>query len=329
MNTSSLPFETKEREIITRKASVTSSKYGCLPEERPAEEIISYGIINIDKPSGPTSHQISSYVQKILRISKSGHSGTLDPGVTGSLPVALGRATRIVQVLLKAGKEYAALMHLHKDLPEHEIHQACSEFIGKINQIPPIRSSVKRQLRSRKIYYFDIIEINQRDVLFRVGCEAGTYIRKLIHDIGRKLGTGAHMAELRRTKAGPFDESTLTTLQELTDAYHYHMQGKSKLIRKCIQPVENAVKHLPKIYILDTTVDSICHGADLKLPGISKFESGIMHGDLTAVMTLKGELVCYGTAMLGSSQMLDEKGLAVKTEKVFMLPGTYPKIEKP
>jgi H/ACA ribonucleoprotein complex subunit 4 len=137
------------------------------------------------------------------------------------------------------------------------------------------------------------------------------------------------MAELRRTKVGPFNESTnLVTLQDLTDAFYYYGQGNEKYLRYCIQPIENAVKHLPKIYVLDSAVDSLCHGANLNLPGISKLDSGITVQDIVAIMTLKGELICYGTAKLDSEEMLGEKGFAVKTEKVFMVPGTYPTIEK-
>ncbi len=325
-----LPFEEIKRKILVRKKSVTSSKFGCDPNNRPVKELINYGIVNIDKPPGPTSHQVSAYLQKILNISKAGHSGTLDPGVTGVLPIATGRATRVVQTLLKAGKEYVGLMHIHKEISEHEIYQVCNEFVGKIMQMPPIKSAVKRKLRERQIYYFDIIEIDSQDVLFKVGCQAGTYIRKLVHDIGQKLGCGAHMAELRRTKAGPFNENTnLVTLQDLTDAFYYYKEeGNEKYLGYCIQPIENAVKHLPKIYVLDSAVDSLCHGANLNVPGISKLESGITMQDIVAVMTLKGELICYGTAKLDSEEMLGNKGLAVKTEKVFMLPGTYPMIEK-
>ena len=323
-----LPFEKIKRKILIRKKSVSSSKFGCDPNNRPVKELINYGVVNIDKPSGPTSHQVSAYVQKILDISKSGHSGTLDPGVTGVLPIATGRATRVVQTLLKAGKEYVGLMHIHKKIPEHEIYQVCNEFVGKIMQMPPLKSAVKRRLRERQIYYFEVIEIDGQDVLFKVGCEAGTYIRKLIHDLGKKLGCGAHMAELRRTKAGPFDESTLVTLQDLTDAFYYYENGNEKYLRYCIQPIENAVRHLPKIYVLDSAVDSLCHGANLNVPGISKLDSGITNEDVIAVITLKGELICYGNAKMDSEEMLGERGLAVKTEKVFMLPGTYPKIDK-
>ncbi|MFH0867924.1 MAG: RNA-guided pseudouridylation complex pseudouridine synthase subunit Cbf5 [Candidatus Woesearchaeota archaeon] len=321
-----LPFEQIKRKILVKKEAKTNEKLGCRPEQRTTEEIINYGIVNINKCQGPTSHQVSDYVQKILHINKSGHSGTLDPHVHGLLPVALGRATRIVQGLLKSGKEYIGIMHLHKDIEEDKIREAIKKhFTGKIKQTPPLKSAVKRVEREREIYYFEILEKQEKDVLFIVGCEAGTYIRKLIHDLGQKLKIGAHMLELRRTKAGPFDEKTLFTLQDLTDAYYFYKEeNNDKFLRKVIQPVENAIAHLPKMWVFDTTVDTLCHGADLNIPGISKLNDQINKNDIVAIMTLKDELVALGTAQLTSEDIMEkEKGLAVKAEKVFMLPGTY------
>ena len=324
-----LPFETKQRELKIKKEASTDPRFGCNPSQRPVDEIINYGIVNMDKPSGPTSHQVSDYVKKILSITKAGHSGTLDPGVTGVLPIALGNATRIVDVLLKAGKEYVGVMHLHKEVDEKIILEAIeTHFTGTIKQLPPLKSNVKRQLRPRNIYYFDILEVEGKDVLFRTGCQAGTYIRKLIHDLGAKLKVGAHMAQLRRTKAGPFDESTLFTLQDLADAYWYYKNEQSeKFIRKIIQPVENAVVHLPKIWVFDNCVDTLCHGASLHLPGISQVESGIKARDSVALMTLKNELIALGETKMSTEQIMGfQKGLSVKTTKVFMKPDTYPKI---
>ena len=321
-----LPFEKIERKVLVKKEAKTDNKLGCRPEERKTEEIINYGVININKCQGPTSHQVSDYVQKILHIAKSGHSGTLDPHVHGSLPVALGRSTRIVQILLKSGKEYVGIMHLHKDVGETKLKEIIKRnFTGKIKQIPPLKSAVKRVKREREIYYFDILEKDGQDALFIVGCQAGTYIRKLIHDLGQKLKIGAHMQELRRTKAGPFKEETLFTLQDLSDAYHFYKEeANDKFLRKIIQPIENAIKHLPKIWVFDTTVDTLCHGADLNIPGISKLNDYIFENDNVAIMTLKGELIALGTATMNSDDVLKkEKGLAVKTEKVFMEPGTY------
>jgi len=324
-----LPFEKIKREVFTKKQAETSSKYGCIPEKRTTEQLIQYGIVNIDKPRGPTSHQVSAYVQKILNIDKGGHSGTLDPNVTGVLPVALGKATKIVQALLPAGKEYVCVMRLHDDYTEQKIREVCTSFVGKIKQMPPLKSAVKRQLRYRKIYYLDVIEIEGRNVLFRVGCQAGTYIRTLCVDIGKKLGSNAHMQELRRTKVACFKEDTLCSMQDLTDAFWYYKNDNDdKILRKYIVPMEHGVSHLPKVWIFDTTVNTICHGASLKVPGVSKVESDVQEGELVAIMTLKNELVALGKAVMLPKQIIKaEKGVAVKLERVFMDPGVYPKIQ--
>ncbi len=324
-----LPFEKIRRETLIRQEASTNEKYGKRPEKRSVEELINYGIVNIDKPAGPTSHQVSSYVQKILKIKKAGHAGTLDPGVTGCLPVALGRGTRIVQSLLTAGKEYVCLMRLHDDRSEEEIRQVLKRFTGKIKQLPPVKSAVKRRWRYRTIYYNELIEIKGRQVLFSVGCQAGTYIRKLVHDMGQALGCGANMESLRRTKAGPFNEFSLATLHDLLDAFVFWKEDNNEEeIRRIIQPIESAVAHLPRIVITDTTVESICQGATLKVPGIVSVQSNIQPGDVVAVFTLKGELVAVGEAMMKSKDMVTkDKGVAVKSKQVFMRPGTYPKIK--
>ncbi len=322
-----LPFENKNLQVLVKKESITDEKYGCSPDKRDAQTIIKYGVVNINKPKGPTSHMVSEYVQKILKIDKAGHSGTLDPGVTGVLPVALERATRVVQALLNAGKEYVCVMHIHKQVPEEEVRKTINTFVGKIIQLPPVRCAVVRQFRERAIYYLDIIEIKEQDILFRVGCQAGTYIRKLCHDIGYKLKVGAHMAELIRTKAGPFSFDTTTTLQDLEDAIWYFKEQKNdKFLKKIIQPIENAVAHLPKIWILDSAVDTICHGANLNAPGVSKLDLDIEIETEVAIMSLKNELVALANAKKTAQQILKEtKGVVATPSKVFMMPGTYPK----
>lgn len=325
-----LPFETRPATVATRRESETSSKYGKRPEERTVAELLDFGIVVVDKPSGPSSHQVSAYVQKILKVKKSGHSGTLDPQVTGVLPVALGRGTRVVQALLIAGKEYVCLAHFHKPVDEYRIRKLFVEFTGIISQLPPVKSAVKRQLRERTIYYLDFIDTVGQDVLFRAGTQAGTYIRKLCHDMGQKLkedaeSVGAHMAELRRSKAGPFTEEEAVTLHSLADAFHYWKEGDEGPIRKAVLPAERGVDHLRKVWVLDSSVESLCQGVQLKVPGIAKVHQEIQPGEVVAVMTLKGELVLTGEARLTGEQMLGESGLAVKSQQVFMRPGTYPR----
>lgn len=214
-------------------------------------------------------------------------------------------------------------MHLHKTIPQISIHKTAKEFTGKIKQIPPIKSAVKRQLRTREIYYFNILEIDDKEVLFKVGCEAGTYIRKLCFQFGEKLNIGAHMKELVRTKAGPFTDKTWHTLHDLKDAYEFYKQGNKKEIRKIILPIEKAIEHLPKVWVLDNCVDTLCHGSDLNIPGISKLNE-FKENETIAVLTLKNELICLGNSVIDSDKILkQEKGKAVKTNKVFMQTGLY------
>lgn len=324
-----LPADIKREIVIKDEKAETNPKWGFPPDKRPIEMHMQFGVINLDKPPGPTSHEVVAWVKRLLNLQKAGHGGTLDPKVTGVLPVALERATRVVQALLPAGKEYVALMHLHGDVPEDKIRAVMKEFEGEIIQRPPLRSAVKRRLRTRKVYYIEILEIDGKDVLFRVGVEAGTYIRSLIHHIGLALGVGAHMAELRRTRSGPFKEDeTLITLHDLIDAYHFWKEdGIEEYFRKAIQPMEKAVEHLPKVWIRDSAVAAVTHGADLAVPGIVKLHKGIKHGDLVAIMTLKDELVALGKAKMNTQEMLTKtKGIAVDVEKVFMPRDWYPKM---
>ncbi|MFH1134383.1 MAG: RNA-guided pseudouridylation complex pseudouridine synthase subunit Cbf5 [Nanoarchaeota archaeon] len=316
-------------EVIVRKEAETSNDHGFWPKLRPTQVLLNYGILVVDKPPGPTSHQVSAYVKEIVGAQKAGHSGTLDPAVTGVLPVALEKATRIVQTLLPAGKEYVGVMHVHGDIPEERLRQTMKGFVGTITQLPPLRSAVKRQERERKVYYLTIDEIQGRDVLFHAGVQAGTYIRKLCFDIGKRLGCGAHMAELRRTKAGPFTEQQAVILHDIADAMHYWKEEQDEtFIRSILHPIEEAVVGLPKVWVFDTTVDTLCHGAPLAVPGIAKLQGDIKEGDLVAVMTLKDELICLGPAMMDSAKMAGEHGIAVRSHKVFLDPGTYPKMKK-
>ncbi len=316
---------------VVKSSSVTNDDYGCDPFNRPIEEHITHGVINLDKTSGPTSHEIDAWVKRILHVDKTGHSGTLDPKVTGILPIGVGSATRVIQLLLIAPKEYVCLMRLHQDVDEKKVRAMFEKFTGKIFQTPPVKSAVKRELRARNIYYSTIHEIEGRDVLFRIGCESGTYVRTYCHNIGEALGCGAHMAELRRTKVGPFDESeNLITLQDLTDAYYYYAEeGDESYIRNVIMPMEVATEHLPKVIIRDSAVGAICHGADLAAGGIVSMSDNLQYNDVVAIMTLKGELVASAKALLGLDEIMNaDSGIMFETDKVFMEPNVYPSMWK-
>lgn len=316
-------------EILTKHESETNPEYGCNPEKRPIKQLIEYGMININKVQGPTSHQVADYVKRILQVSKAGHSGTLDPNVTGVLPIACAKATRVAGMLLKSPKEYVALMHIHQKIPEAEIKKMFEQFKGKIKQTPPRKSAVKRQERERMIHALDILEIQDQEVLFRVSCQAGTYIRTLIHQMGLYLKTGAHMTQLIRTKTGPFTYKTWHSLQDLKDAYEYYKQGDETEIRTMMHPFEIVVENMPRIWIHDSAVNTLCHGSSLGVPGIARVTANINPKDTVAILTLKGECVCFGTAVLSSKDMIEkEKGLAATTHTVFMERNIYPSPNK-
>jgi H/ACA ribonucleoprotein complex subunit 4 len=320
----------KKRERIIKVQFKTNPNYGKAPGERNINELLNSGVINLDKPSGPTSHQVDSWIKKILNIEKVGHGGTLDPNATGVLPIGIGDATKALQALLFAGKEYIGIMKLHKDADEKRIIDVCKSFVGEITQIPPLRSAVKRVKRKRHIYYFEIIQIENRKVLFKVGCETGTYIRTLCVDIGKRLKTNAHLAELRRTRVGNLSEDNSYILQDLKDAFiFWREEGDKKEIRKIIHPLESLLNHLPKIVIRDSAVDALCHGASLAVPGVVEIDSDIKKGDSIAVLTMKNEGVAIAKSTMSTEEIIQkDKGVCASLERVLMKKGTYPSIWK-
>ena len=277
-----------KQKIIVREESVTNPSYGCKPEERPMRQLLEYGVVNINKSQGPTSHQVADYVKKMLDVAKSGHGGTLDPNVTGVLLVTLAKATKVTGLLLRSTKEYVALMHIHKEVNKERVKEVMEKFKGEITQLPPRKSAVKRVKRKREIKELEILEIEDKNVLFRVKCQAGTYIRTLIHNIGQELGTGAHMAQLIRTQTGSFTYKTWSSLQDVKDAYEYCKEGNEAELRKIVLPFEMLLEKMPKIWIHDSAVSSICHGSSLGIPGVSMMTDDITPEGNVAIMTLKG-----------------------------------------
>jgi H/ACA ribonucleoprotein complex subunit 4 len=308
----------------------SAGAYGTFPSERPILEYINKGVVVLNKPAGPTSHEVAAFVRDILEVKVAGHSGSLDPGVTGVQPVMIGKATRAVAALRLSGKEYICLMKLQRSVPEKLIRSTVSEFAGSVYQMPPVRSAVKRALRLRKIYYIDILEIQDTYVLMRVGCEAGTYIRKLCHDIGLALGVGAQMQELVRSKAGPFTDVRPVSLQELKDAYvTWKESGDESGLRELILPMESAFSQLPRLVVRDTAVDALCSGAFLARPGLSGYSGNIKKGDLAAVFSQKGEIISLSVALMSPNEISEnEHGFVAKPKAVLMEKGIYPSVWK-
>ena len=314
--------------LVEIDQDITDDAYGTYYDKRTIEQLLNYGIIILDKPPGPTSHETVAWTKRILKLPKIGHSGTLDPQVSGVLPLGLGEATKALGVLLYGPKEYHALGRIHSLPSKEKLDETIDLFRGEIFQKPPQRSAVVRQTRIRTIYEFEVLEQKERLLLTRILCEAGTYIRKLYYDLGELLGPGATMIELRRTRVDQFRETDgLVTLHELANAFAIWEEEKdaSKLM-KMIKPVECAFSELKSVVIRDSAVDAMCHGAQLAIPGVLQISPNLKKGDIVAIYTQKGEAVALAESTMSEEEIRDAtKGYAFETKRIIMAPNTYPK----
>jgi H/ACA ribonucleoprotein complex subunit 4 len=308
----------------------TSESFGHIPDERPLSTLFEYGLILLDKPPGPTSHEVVSWVKKTLGLAKVGHSGTLDPGTTGLLPLGLGEATKALSVLTLGPKEYYALARVHSYISAKRIEPVMKEFTGDIYQRPPQRSAVRRATRIRTVYSFDLLEQHERLLLMRIVCQAGTYVRKIIYDLGEVLSTGATMIELRRTMVSGFSEGTerFARLHDILDAFESYKENKDETkLRELIKPIEHSLQSLRGVIVRDTAVDALCHGAQLAIPGIIAIPRDLRLGELVGVYTLKGEIVGLSEAVMMSKEIETKtNGFAFVMKRIIMKPNTYPKV---
>jgi H/ACA ribonucleoprotein complex subunit 4 len=313
--------------LITIDQDITNPEFGVNYDQRTTEQLLEYGLILIDKPPGPTSHEVVAWTKRILNISKAGHSGTLDPQVSGVLPLGLGEGTKALGVLLLGPKEYMALGRLHSLPSKEKLQQTLDLFKGEIFQKPPQRSAVVRQTRTRTIYELELLEQKERLILLRVLCEAGTYIRKLYYDIGEILSFGGSMIELRRSKVHQFSEDQLVTMHELADAYStWKESGDGSKLNNIILPIEHTLSEIKSVVIRDSAIDSLCHGAQLAIPGVLQISPNLKQNDLVAIYSQKGEVVALAEALLSESEIKENiKGYAFKTKRIIMKPNTYPK----
>ncbi len=309
---------------------VSDARYGNVPIDRPLQEYLKYGFIALDKPRGPTSHEVVAWVRKIFRTDRAGHSGTLDPMVSGVLPVGLGSATKALSAFLLGPKEYLSVARIHDSVPTSQISSVLSEFLGTIYQKPPQRSSVRRATRTREIYETELIEQVGNLLLIRTLCEAGTYIRKLIYDYGEILKVGATMAELRRTRVCDIFETDLVRLHDLYEAQAtFAESGIDSKIREFVKPIEHALCFLKQVKIRDSAVDSVCHGAQLAVPGVVSFSAGLRKNDLVRILSGKGELVALADSQMNAEEIsAANHGVVTLTKRVIMEAGTYPKMWK-
>ena len=238
-----------------------------IKKEKPITELINFGIVNIDKPAEWTSFDVVNHVRRSLGLSKCGHFGTLDPMVTGVLPIALEKTCKIQDYFMHHDKTYTGTMKIHKEITKKKLEESMKKFIGKINQLPPRISRVKRQLREREIMKFELTSFdeNKKEAEFTCEVEAGTYIRKLIDDLGKSIDIGMQMIELRRTQAGLFSslDKEFVSIEEFDKAVSEYKEGKEESLRAMIVPAEIIVNLLPVIEVEEKWIGKLKHGSPI------------------------------------------------------------------
>jgi H/ACA ribonucleoprotein complex subunit 4 len=275
------------------------------------------GLVLINKPKGPTSNTVSVWVREMLG-EKAGHCGTLDPNVSGVLPVLFGKGIKLLEYLQRHEKDYVCLMRMDKKVDEGKLREALKSFVGTIYQKPPLHSAVAKVLRTRKIYSVELLEMSGKRVMFKIRCQHGTYVRKLVEDLGHVLGTKTDMEELRRTRVGQFPEEECVSLVQLKDACSLYKEGKKEYLEAIVKPLEYAVKEFPRALVRKSAADNVKRGADLMAPGLEKIEGSF--GKKDTIIIMEGDrAIAVGKALFDSKAIINqEKGPVVQLEKVLV-----------
>ena len=313
--------------IVIDESPNKSGRHGKFPSERGLKALMEAGVILVDKPPGPSSHQLASWARDILGLKRLGHGGTLDPFATGALTLLLGKATRLTEVVLSGNKTYIAVLKIDSSISSKRVEEVLERFAGEIYNVPPLESAVKIRVRTRVISEIKLLESDQENGFhtISVSCQAGTYIRTLARDIGLMLGSPCVLSELHRHSTGSFEQSSLCTMQQLADAAMLAEEGDEEALCRLIAPVERILGSIPGIWIRDSAIASICHGAPLAIPGVVSLDRGMSAGDKTVIWSSKGEAVAVGEMIVDSSDVRDmAEGELVKPKIVLMDKDEYP-----
>ncbi|MBT3420842.1 MAG: RNA-guided pseudouridylation complex pseudouridine synthase subunit Cbf5 [Euryarchaeota archaeon] len=315
------------QKLILDSKAETNNAIGGHPDSRSVEQRLASGFILLDKPAGPTSHQVASWVRDLFGLERLGHGGTLDPFATGVLPLLAGKSMKVTKKILTHKKTYIAIFRCAEEPDDASLKTAMSRLIGRVYNVPPEISAVKVQVRTRKISNFEIIERNGNDILTRIDCEAGTYVRTMARDLGLMLGYKVELKELRREKSGRFELSKCVTLQEVADAYWLWKEcDKPEALLKMIHPVEKLVLDLPAAHVKDSAAAAIAHGAPLLRPGIVDVDGGISSGKEIAIFTLKDELVGIVKLTVDTNQLPNmDSGEVARPSMVLLEQDLYPR----
>ena len=295
------------------------------PEDAVDVRIREGAFLLVDKPRGPSSHQVTAWARDLLGVAVAGHAGTLDPNVSGLLWVGVGPALKLLPLVLEFPKRYIASVVLHGPVPVKEVEKVLKEFTGPIYQTPPVRSAVKRERRVRTIHRLDLVESEGPRLLLDITADSGTYVRTLAVDLGEALGLGGHMEELRRVATGPFREKGSVALAALADAAAARAAGDPGPLLALLHPIEEVWREFPAIVVKDAAASALAHGAGLASGGILALPKPFSRGARVALVTRSGELVATGVALRGSDEVGQVKhGWVVDETRVFVDPTRFP-----
>ena len=318
----------EEENWVLDPSAKTNPAHGCNPYDRPLGELLECGVILIDKPPGPTSHQLTAWARNLLGISRIGHGGTLDPFATGLLTLLCGRATRLTAVLLQKPKRYIAVLRFKDEVDKDRLSGLLDSLTGTTYNVPPKESAVKVQVRTRVIRLAQLIDADYASRVFVVAfhCDAGTYVRTLAKDIGLLMGNGCELLELHRDGSGGFDDSMACTMQQLTDAaFLWREHDEDRGLARILVPVESILDNLPRIVVKDGAVAALSYGAPLARPGVVSAPKGLPVGSSALISSLKGEVVALATLSVATDSLLGMKtGQVATAQTVMMPPGVYP-----
>ena len=302
------------------------SNHGIDPENLSIEQRLASGFILLDKPPGPTSHQIASWVRDLLGLERLGHGGTLDPFATGVLPLMAGKSMKLTKGILKTDKTYIAVLKFAQETNAEALNDVIDKLTGRIYNVPPEISAVKVQVRTRKIYSFELIESTSKQAIVKIACEAGTYIRTIARDMGLLLGYNVELKELRRENSGRFNLMDCVTLQEIADAVWLWKEcDNSTALEKIIHPTEKLLLDKPYIIVKDSAASALCHGAPLLRPGLIEVSDKLSSGLEVAAFTSKNEVVGIVKMSKGFTEISNEtSGEIGKPVMILMEQERYP-----
>ena len=305
----------------------TDPHFGTIPDERTIEQLLASGFILVDKPAGPTSHQLAAWARDLFGLDRLGHGGTLDPFATGVLPLMAGRCMKITNKVLKNRKSYIAVFRFKTPPTEGQLDEIMGKMTGRIYNVPPEVSAVKVQVRTRKIFKFERLDFNEKDMVARITCEAGTYIRTMARDMGLMLGSPVELKELRREHSGMFSLDYCVTMDTVADAVWLWKEcDDASALMRIFQPIEKLLVDVTRCVVKDSAVAALAFGAPLLRPGIVSVPAGIASGQDILITSLKGEAVGFVKLTVNTDEIgAMENGEVARPSMVLMDTEVYPR----